>query len=416
MNDAGRGVMAAVASWRDDVSGLLVTGGTSTAYTVTTNQGLPATPNDGQMIAVSFHTGNGATPTLQVDGGLAFPIQTAPGIALPTGTVTNTSYQLKFKSSASAWVLFGAGIAALAENVAAGSVINAGLANMAAWTIKLNNTNASAAPQDVTIDGLTAKTIPVGADEVPIWDVAGAAMKKATLANVAAAAVPLRGYLGGLTLSGGGSQTITIAAGEATSDDATTRMTLGAFTKTFSNWAVGSGNGGLTGVVDVLLSTSATAPTLPTNYTKQRRIGSIKTDAGPNIISFFQNGDTFLWSTMPALDVNTTLSSTAASATVQTPLGVRTEGIFNVEFTSGTGTLAWLLSSLDIADTAPGFGASPLGTFSVNLGTAASAIGAQARVWTNTSAQIRHRGNATDGASNIRLQTIGWVDPRGRFN
>src|SRR5260370_28454161 len=60
LNDSGRAEMARLAEYRDDTSGLLLTAGTSTAYTVTTNQGLPATPNDGQLIVVTFHTGNGA--------------------------------------------------------------------------------------------------------------------------------------------------------------------------------------------------------------------------------------------------------------------------------------------------------------------------------------------------------------------
>ncbi len=60
LNDGIRALMARAAENRDDTSGLLLTAGTSTAYTVTTNQGLPATPNDGQLIVVTFHTGNGA--------------------------------------------------------------------------------------------------------------------------------------------------------------------------------------------------------------------------------------------------------------------------------------------------------------------------------------------------------------------
>src|SRR5258706_492595 len=84
LNDGGRAIMARMAEFRDDTSGLLVTGGTSTAYTVTTNQGLPATPNDGQLLVITLHTTNGAAPTLQVDGGATFPLQ-ASGVAIPVG-------------------------------------------------------------------------------------------------------------------------------------------------------------------------------------------------------------------------------------------------------------------------------------------------------------------------------------------
>jgi hypothetical protein len=38
VNDSGRGMMASLAKWRDDNAGSLVTAGTSTAYTLTTNQ------------------------------------------------------------------------------------------------------------------------------------------------------------------------------------------------------------------------------------------------------------------------------------------------------------------------------------------------------------------------------------------
>jgi hypothetical protein len=70
---------------------------------------------------------------------------------------------------------------------APGSVLNVSLATAPAWTLKGNNTSGSAAPQDFTIDALTVKATPLAADEVPIWDAAGAAMKKATLSSIGSA-------------------------------------------------------------------------------------------------------------------------------------------------------------------------------------------------------------------------------------
>ena len=252
---------------------------------------------------------------------------------------------------------------------------------------------------------------------------------------------PVRGLIAGLGLSGGGSQTLTIASGVATSDDFTTTMTLGStYTKTFSNWSVGSGTGGLdtgsianntwyhvfeinrpdTGVTDILLSTSATTPTLPTNYTKQRRIGSIKTDGTPNIITFFQNGDDFLWSTMPALDYNATNpgSSAVLVTLAAAPSGVRTKVLLNAQLnnTSPLTNMTWLISSPDVANTAPGYAASPLGS----IGGIASAIGnsvvGQVQVWTNTTPQVRSTVATSNANVSVQLQVVGWTDNRGRFN
>lgn len=106
VNDSARAMMARLAEYRDDVSGALATTGTATAYAVTTNEGVSATPVDGQIIAVTPNITNGSGVTLTADGGTAYPIDTAPSSAVPAGAmIAGTPYVLKFDSAASAWVL-----------------------------------------------------------------------------------------------------------------------------------------------------------------------------------------------------------------------------------------------------------------------------------------------------------------------
>ncbi len=88
VNDSGRGLMASAAKWRDDISGSVATDGTSTAYTVASNQGFDTLAHlDGMMIAFTPHDTNGATVTLSVDGLGAKPLRSAPGVELPAAAL-----------------------------------------------------------------------------------------------------------------------------------------------------------------------------------------------------------------------------------------------------------------------------------------------------------------------------------------
>jgi hypothetical protein len=239
----------------------------------------------------------------------------------------------------------------------------------------------------------------------------------------------LPNYLGGLVLANDATTPNTvldIRPGGATSDDNSTLMilTAGSFTKNCNAaWAVGSGNGALdvgsalaastwyhvfliertdTLVVDVLISTNATAPTLPANYTKKRRIGSIKTNASSQIIAFLQYGDEFFWvAPTQAWDLNNVSVAAAPGTnfTVNTPPGVKTKGIFNVANT--TGTIIFVITSPEV------------GRFGWNVGLVPSAtFYAGVTSWTNTSSQINVCASTASGG--FYSSAIGWIDNRGK--
>lgn len=111
VNDSARGMMASVAKWRDDQAGTLTTGGTATAYTVTSNQVFASlAAMSGQSIRLKFNATNGATPTLNVDGLGAKSIVTLTGTAIGTGSlIANTIYELVYSNSSSEWILINAG-------------------------------------------------------------------------------------------------------------------------------------------------------------------------------------------------------------------------------------------------------------------------------------------------------------------
>jgi len=109
VNDSARAMMARLAEWRDDVSGTITTAGTSTAYTVASNQGFDNFPDmSGAMIAFVPHTTNGATVTLNVDGLGTKPLRFGPNLELQSGVmVQGTPYVVSYNNSDGAFYLQG---------------------------------------------------------------------------------------------------------------------------------------------------------------------------------------------------------------------------------------------------------------------------------------------------------------------
>jgi hypothetical protein len=245
---------------------------------------------------------------------------------------------------------------------------------------------------------------------------------------------PLRNHFAGLTLSNNASDAtndIDIAVGECADSTGTylIKLTSSITKRLDAAFAVGTGNGGLstgsiandayhlhvikrldTGVVDVIFDVSATAPTLPTNYTIFRRLGAV-IRAGATILPFTQFGDNFVLTT-PVRDVNATVPG--ASAVTRTlasvPDGVRVRAWLTVA-TFDTGILESVyVSDLNATDQAPSQTAAPLHS---NRSQVANDTGANPiAVMTNTSGQIRTRNSAGGANSTIIIVVNGWDDYR----
>jgi microcystin-dependent protein len=107
VNDSARAMMASLAGYRDDIAGAIATGGTSTAYTVTSYQIFDTLAHmANQVIAFTPHTTNGATVTLNVDGLGAKPLRSSTGVELVAGVlVAGTPYTALYNNSDAVWYL-----------------------------------------------------------------------------------------------------------------------------------------------------------------------------------------------------------------------------------------------------------------------------------------------------------------------
>jgi len=249
-----------------------------------------------------------------------------------------------------------------------------------------------------------------------------------------AGAVP--NYLTGLTLStAGSSATFSVAAGYAADSTNAELMTLAsALSKTTAAWAVGSGNGAMdtgsianstwyhvhlikrtdTQVVDVLFSLSASAPTMPTNYNRRRRIGTMLINASGQWVLFKQLGDEFLFDVVQPILNNVTPGSTAIQTATMFATGVQIDVILNMIGVAGTGLDGrggvW---SPDVnsggALVSATAGLMNFGFFG-NFNTAMSANTLIVR--TNTSGQVKYAMASTTGT--VTMTLIGYLDRRGR--
>jgi microcystin-dependent protein len=110
LNDSARAAMSRLREYGNDISGAIVTAGTSTAYTVSSFEVFDTLPHlDKQMIAFTPHTTNAAGPvTLNVDGLGSKPLRSAPNADLLAGVlIQGTPYSATYNNSDGAFYLQG---------------------------------------------------------------------------------------------------------------------------------------------------------------------------------------------------------------------------------------------------------------------------------------------------------------------
>jgi len=253
------------------------------------------------------------------------------------------------------------------------------------------------------------------------------AIESATPTAVGIALFVPRGYIDGLILannSGDADHDIDIGPGIARNGGNTATLTLAtALTKRIdATWSAGTGNGGLdTGsipvsgtlhlwlisngtLVDVLFSTSATAPTMPVGYTLNRRIGAVLTDASSNVRGFLQNGNNFeLVAAVTNLSKATSTAATNLALTV--PTGIIVQAIISAY---GAGQDDDWNVHLYRVGTSPMLALAGKGRHNFWTLTASAGAG-QFFIFTNTSGQITY-----SNSQSISVNTRGWIDTRGR--
>lgn len=239
---------------------------------------------------------------------------------------------------------------------------------------------------------------------------------------------------------------IDVSTGTARDSTNTTDLVLSsAMTKDLSAvWAAGTGNGGRdtstavqvssyyhvfliwnpTGpTIDVLFSQSVTAPTLPTGYTKFRRIGAILTDASGNIRPFVQFGRRVdLLTCVVEEPASTTQGATAVLRTLAgVPHGVKTRPFVILQSNGTVDANVYHEAYTDPDEGVPTLGGDTQ-FFQIRRYSSAVYGGGYGNYGSYTGADVPCSAAgqlytiSDDAGSVIALKTKGWIDDMSGFN
>jgi hypothetical protein len=260
---------------------------------------------------------------------------------------------------------------------------------------------------------------------------------KGTFASVAARLGAMSSARYGLTLSNGGDAVndIDVAAGFCPSNDAAAAdvipLEVPALTKQLDAAYAAGTNAGMrlaaegladgtwgiwafhptTGADDIFASLLANPN--PPSGTKKQLLGAI-VRSGATIVGFTQNVNRFDLN-VPVISYNVTNPGAAAvtvTANVPTVWSVEAIVAWNVYVPIAQYPLPGLITPLDVADTAP---SGTVFSFYCGVPGGGNQASGIVRVRTNTSAQFRGRLGGSDGNTELRFVTHGWVFHAGIF-
>lgn len=233
---------------------------------------------------------------------------------------------------------------------------------------------------------------------------------------------------------------VDIAAGGARDTTDAANMVLAAsITKRLdASWVVGTNNGGLdaggiaastlyavwlikrsdTGVVDVLFSTSFTAPTMPTDYALKRLIGAIKTDSTSDIVRFRQSGDQFEYigdaGTIPPggadiSDASITTDTWETGTLASVPPHCRAHIVGSLVNATATEKYGVLYIRPRPSDALPSFSVSDTKAFAkIAMDAAFDEVVARGSVMVNAAQQIDYAASEIAGAATVYVQVLGF--------